>query len=205
MGDLWDRHALPRLVELACRSHAILDERRRCIPLAAGDVLEIGVGSGLNLSLYDAAQVRSLEGIDVSEPLLARARLRAAGLGFPVELVSAPAEALPYDAARFDSVVMTYTFCSVGDPSAVLREIRRVTKPGGTLHFIEHGLAPDPSVQIWQRRITPTWRRVGGNCHLDRDVKTALEKAGYEITRLRSAYAEEGLRLLSYTHEGEAR
>ena len=205
VGELWDRHALPRLVELACRSHAILDERRRCVPQATGDVLEIGVGSGLNLSLYDAARVQSLEGIDVSEPLLARALARATRLSFPVGLVCAPAEALPYDAARFDSVVMTYTFCSVGDPAAVLGEIRRVMKPGGRLHFIEHGLAPDPSVQAWQRRVTPTWRRVGGNCHLDRDVKAALEKAGYEITRLRSAYAEEGLRLLSYTHEGEAR
>lgn len=205
LAELWETHALPRLVELACKSHAILDERRRTVPRAEGDVLEIGVGSGLNLGLYDPARVRSITGVDPSAPLLARARPRARALSIPVELLCAPAEALPYESGRFDAVVMTYTLCSVRDPAAVLAEIRRVKRPGAPLLFIEHGLAPDADVRAWQRRLTPLWRRASGNCHLDRDVAGELRRAGLDLGPSRSGYSDEGLRLLSFTVQGEAR
>ena len=204
LGDLWDTHVLPRLVERACRSHVILDERLRTVPRASGHVLEIGVGSGLNLAFYDPTRVTDVIGVDPSEPLLARARARGAEARVSVDLVRGVAEQLPFDAGRFDCAVVTYTLCSVEAPARALAEIRRVLSARGRLLFIEHGLAPDPGVSRWQRRITPIWRRVGGNCHLDRDVKAELESAGLEIEALRSAYAEGSPRWLSFTYEGSA-
>lgn len=201
---LWDAHVLPGLVERACRSHEILEERRRVIPRASGHVLELGVGSGLNLALYDAAQVVELVGLDPSEPLLARARARLADARVPVELVQGVAERLPFDAGRFDCAVVTYTLCSVEDPGAALGELARTLRPGGRVLFIEHGLAPDAAEGRWQRRITPLWRRVGGNCHLDRAVVPAFEAAGFALPELRTGYSEGSPRWLSFTYEGVA-
>lgn len=203
-GKLWDAHVLPWLVERACRSHEILEERRRVIPRASGQVLEIGVGSGLNLGLYDATKVAEVVGIDPSEPLLVRARARLADARVPVELVQGVAERLPFAAERFDCVVVTYTLCSVDDPAVVLREVARTLRPGGRVLFIEHGLAPDPAESRWQRRITPLWRRVGGNCHLDRAVVPTFESAGFQLAELRAAYSEGSPRWLSFTYEGVA-
>ena len=204
LGELWDMHVLPRLVERACRSHVILDERRRAVPRASGHVLELGIGSGLNLSLYDPLRVADVVGLDPSEPLLARAHARRRDASVPVDLVLGVAEQLPFDAARFDCAVLTYTLCSVADPAKALAEVRRVLRPRGRLVFIEHGLAPDAAPRRWQGRITPWWRRVGGNCHLDRDVKREIETAGLVVDELREAYAEGSPRWLSYTYEGIA-
>ena len=204
LGELWDGHVLPRLVERACKSHVILEERRRCVPRASGEVLEVGVGSGLNLALYDPERVTRVVGIDPSEPLLVRASERARAAAVHVELVPAAAERLPFDAARFDSAVVTYTLCSVADVARALAEVRRVLRPRGRLLFIEHGAAPDGGPRRWQRRITPLWKRIGGNCHLDRDVKRELETGGFAIEELRAAYAEGSPRWLSFTYEGVA-
>ena len=204
LGALWDGHVLPRLVERACRSHIILDERRRCVPRASGEVLEVGVGSGLNLALYDPQRVTRVVGIDPSEPLLVKARQRAGAAAVHVQLLRAAAEQLPFDSARFDSAVVTYTLCSVADPAKALAEVRRVLRPGGRLLFIEHGLAPDAAPRRWQVRITPWWRRASGNCHLDRDVEREIETAGFVVDELRAAYAEGSPRWLSYTYEGIA-
>jgi SAM-dependent methyltransferase len=201
---LWDTHALPFLVEKACRSGSILEERRRWVPRATGDVLEIGIGSGLNLGLYDAERVTSLVGADPSVPLLDKARLRARDAAFPVELAATAGERLPFDAARFDTAVVTYTLCSVASPSVVLGEIRRVLRPGGKLVLIEHGASPEPGPLRWQRRITPLWRQVAGNCHLDRDVAFELAAAGYVFDEVEAAHAPEGSRLTSFTTAGIA-
>jgi ubiquinone/menaquinone biosynthesis C-methylase UbiE len=200
---LWADHVLPFLVEKACRSAAILDARRRWIPRAHGEVLELGVGSGLNLAFYDAARVTRVTGIDPSAALLARARPRAAQAAVAVELVEAAAERLPFAAASFDSAVVTYTLCSVDDPRRALAEVRRVLRPGGALIFVEHGLAPDAATRRWQRGLTPLWRRVGGGCRLDRDVPAALRDAGYGADDVHEGYRE-GASWLSYTYEGTA-
>lgn len=202
--SFWANHALPFLVEKGCRSRVILDERRRWIPRAHGQVLELGVGSGLNLAFYDAARVAKVTGIDPSAPLLARAGTRAAGAPVPVELVEAPAEALPFDAGSFDSAVVTYSLCSMADPARALVELRRVLRPGGALMFVDHGLAPDAGTRGWQRRLTPLWRRFTGGCHLDRDIAAILRGAGYQIDELDTGYTG-GVRWLSYTYQGTAR
>lgn len=204
LEQVWESRALPFLIEKACRSSAILAERKRWISRASGDVVEVGVGSGLNLAFYDPKQVTSLAAADPSVPLLAKAQARARELSFPVELVVAPGERLPFDAGRFDTAVVTYTLCSVTSPRTVLDEIRRVLRPGGKLVFVEHGAAPDPGPRAWQRRITPLWRKVAGNCHLDRDVAVELEKAGLAFEEIEAGYAEEGTRLTSFTTAGIA-
>lgn len=201
----WNARVLPALIERACRSHAILDERKRWVPQASGDVLEVGVGSGLNLALYDPARVTSIMGLDPSVPLLDRARARAASAPIAVDLLEGDAQRLPFAAARFDTVLMTYTLCSIPDPARALREIRRVLRPDGRLVLIEHGRAPDPRTYRWQRRLTPVWRRIGGNCHLDRDVKSELDDAGFDGADLAADYSAGGPRWLSFTYQGIAR
>ena len=200
----WDARVLPWLVEKACRSTTILAERRRWVPQAKGDVLELGVGSGLNLAFYDAARVHEVVGIDPSAPLLARAQARVAGAPVPVELVEAACEALPFTAARFDTVLTTYVLCSVTDAARALAEVRRVLRPGGRLLFVEHGRSDRPRTAAWQRRLTPAWRVVGGNCHLDRDIAGLLRAAGFELLSLEAGHAPDGGRLTSYTYQGIA-
>ena len=201
--SLWSQRVLPYLIEKAGRSHGILEARKHWVPRAHGDVLEIGVGSGLNLPFYDPARARRVVAIDPSEPLLARARPRAADAAVSVELVAASAEALPFASASFDSAVMTYTLCSVRDPMQSLAELRRVLRPGGELVFVEHGLADDERTRGWQHRITPLWRRVAGNCHLDRDPRALLAAAGFRSDDLRAAPSE-GARWLSFVYQGSA-
>lgn len=202
---LWEAKVLPRLIDRVCGSRAIRAERERWVPSASGEVLEVGIGSGANLRLYDAERVRHLVGIDPSAPLLEMARSRAASVGFPVDLVNAPAETLPFETGRFDTAVITYTLCSVASPRAVLEEVRRVLRPGGKLVFLEHGAAPDPGVRRWQGLITPVWRHVSGNCHLDRDVRGELESAGFGIETIDSHHGEEGPRSFNFTSGGVAR
>lgn len=202
--SLWADRVLPHVIEKACRSSAILEERKRWVPRAHGEVLEVGVGSGLNLEFYDAAKVGKVTGIDPSAPLLERAASRASTVPVPVELVRGYAERLPFADRAFDSAVITYSLCSVEDPARALAELRRVLRPDGELVFVEHGLARDASTQRWQRWLTPVWRRVGGGCHLDRDIAAILRDSGYRSDDLRADYAE-GARWLSYTFEGTAR
>lgn len=202
--SLWSQRVLPFLIEKAGRSHAILDARRTWIPRARGAVLEIGVGSGLNLAFYDPERVSGVTALDPSRPLLARAAPRAAAAPVPVTLVEGTAEQLPFPDASFDSAVMTYTLCSVADPARALAELRRVLRPGAELLLVEHGLSDDAGARRWQRALTPMWKHVSGNCHLDRDPRALLADAGFHTDELQ-ARSRDGARWLSYTYEGSAR
>lgn len=202
--SFWANRVLPYLIEKACRSATILEERKRWVPHAHGEVLELGVGSGLNLPFYDPAKVTKVTGIDPSAPLLARAATRAKAAPFAVELLRGHAEALPFADRSFDSAVVTYSLCSVEDPVRALAEVRRVLRPGGELVFVEHGLAPDASTQRRQRRLTPLWRRVAGNCHLDRDIGGLLGEAGFRSDDLEAEFTD-GAKFLSFTYQGSAR
>lgn len=200
----WDAWVLPWLVEKSCRSHAILDERKRWVPRAHGDILELGVGSGLNLAFYDPTRARAVAAIDPSPQLLARAAPRAAEAPVPVTLHEAAAEKLPFDAGRFDSALVTYTLCSVAEPARALAEVRRVLRPGAPLIFVEHGRSDRPRTAAWQRRITPLWRTAGGNCHLDRDIAAMLAEAGFALDELERGDVPGGGRLTSFTYQGVA-
>lgn len=201
---LWQRRVLPWIVEKACRSSEIREERQRWIPHAHGRVLELGIGTGLNLAFYDATRVEHVIGIDPVASLLARAEARIADAKISAELVHAPAEQLPFTDGAFDSAVVTYSLCSVDDPTRALAELRRVLVPGGELIFVEHGRAPDAGPRRTQRWLTPLWSRVGGGCRLDRDIVGLLEDAGFAAPDLERGYTK-GPRWLSYTYQGIAR
>lgn len=200
---LYGRYVLPRLCDLAMRNRVARAERAAWVPEAAGLVVEVGIGSGLNLAFYGAA-VSRVCGIDPSATLLRMAARRAAAVRLPVALCQASGEALPFADAVADTVVSTWTLCSIPDPRRALGEMRRVLKPGGRLIFVEHGQAPDPGVGAWQVRLTPVWRRLAGGCHLDRPVDRLLVEAGFAPDRLARGYAP-GPRLMAYLYRGIAR
>lgn len=201
--SLWARHVVPRLIEVAAQSPSILDERRRWVPRTHGRVLELGVGSGLNLPFYDPVRVARVTGIDPSPPLLRRAGPRAAQAAVPVELVEGFAERLPFDPGSFDSAIVTYSLCSMDEPARALAEVRRVLRPGAELVFVEHGLAPDAGTRWWQRRLSPIWRRIAGGCRLDRDLPALLRDAGFAVDELTAGYSGT-VRVMSYTFQGIA-
>ncbi|MBF0332924.1 MAG: class I SAM-dependent methyltransferase [Alphaproteobacteria bacterium] len=185
------------------RSRHLPPFRQRVLEPARGVVLELGIGSGLNVGFYPAA-VERLIGVEPSAPLLALARRAVATAPFPVTLLQASAESLPLPDASVDTVVTTWTLCSIPDVGRALVEARRVLRPDGRLLFVEHGLAPEPGVQEWQRRLTPLWRRCSGGCHLDRPIAELIAEAGFRFERL-EAGSMPGPRLVTYMTEGSAR
>ena len=198
--NFYERWILPPLLDLVMRRQDLARYRRAAVAAARGRVLEIGVGSGLNFALY-GKQVELVYGIDPSARLLAIASRRAAASGTPAELLQASATAIPLSDDAVDTIVMTWTLCSIPDPLAALREMRRVLKPDGNLFFVEHGLSPEPSVERWQHRITPAWRRMAGGCHLDRKMDDLIRQAGFDLTNLHEEYAP-GPRAMSYMYQG---
>ena len=198
----YERNVLPWLIDFACGMKSVGKQRMKVIPQAQGRVLEIGIGTGLNLPFYDAGRVRELVGVEPSLRMhrLTLKRSRAAQL--PVEMVGITAEKLPLADAVFDTVVSTYTLCTIPDPVAALREVRRVLAPGGKLLFSEHGRAPDANVLKWQSRLQPYWSKLAGGCMLDRDIPEILREAGFEL-QVQSMYIP-GPRIVSYHYWGEA-
>jgi len=188
MASLYERWVFPWLISAACSAKPIVKQRAKIVPQASGRVLELGMGSGLNLPFYDAAKVSEVAAVEPSKELREKAEAAAATSGLKVALRDGRAEALPYDAGSFDCVVCTFTLCSVQDPSASLAESRRVLKPGGRLLFCEHGLAPDAEVVKWQRRIEPVWKALACGCHLTRPVASAIEAAGFTVARKETMY-----------------
>jgi ubiquinone/menaquinone biosynthesis C-methylase UbiE len=199
----YERHVLPRLVDLAMRMPAARAERVTLVPAARGRVLEVGIGSGLNLPFYGPG-VTAVAGLDPSRALLRLAARRAGRAPCPVVLVAAPAEAIPFRDSCFDTLVLTWTLCSVPDPGRALGEMRRVLRPAGTLLFVEHGQAPDARVRRWQDRITPCWSRVAGGCHLNRPIDALIGSAGFELAELERRYRR-GPRVMTYFYRGVAR
>lgn len=203
-ASLYQRRILPRLIDFGMRSERLVRLREGVVGAAAGRVLEIGIGSGLNLPFY-RREVEAVLGIDPSPELLAKARAHAAWVHFPVELRRAGAEDLPLDDASVDHVVMTWTLCSIAEPTRALAEIRRVLRPGGALLFVEHGRAPEPSVARWQDRLTPLWRRCAGGCHLNRPVARLLDEAGFDLVELATGHAVPGPRPFTFHYWGRAK
>lgn len=200
--SFYDKRILPWLIDLGMRGEDAMRYRQQVVPQAAGVVLEIGVGSGLNLPLYGSG-VEQLYALDPSDALISMARKKAIRTEIPVTFLAHSSEDIPLDRASVDVVVMTWTLCSIPDPSRALREMRRVLKPGGALLFAEHGLAPDKSVQRWQHRLNPVWGRFTGGCNLNRPVDALLREAGFTIAQIETGYANV-LRPLSYMYAGRA-
>ena len=201
--SFYDRWVLPRLINLAMAREDATRLRAAHVPAACGAVLEVGIGSGLNLPFY-TSRVTHLYGVDTSAELLAMAKEKAAAAPFPVELVHGSADRLSLADASVDTVVVTWSLCSIANAALALREMRRVLKPGGTFIFVEHGLSPDTGVRKWQNRLTPFWRPFAGGCHLNRKMDDLVRGAGFTITNLRMEYVP-GPRALAFMYEGLAR
>lgn len=204
MTSFYDRHIMPRLIACACATGPITRQRTKVVPLAAGKVLELGIGGGLNLAHYDAAKVTSVTGVDPSAELRERAKAAPRPDGLSVDVQDGTAEAMPFADASFDCVVCTFTLCTVPKPAAALAEAKRVLKPGGRFLFCEHGLAPDADVAKWQHRIEPIWKPIGGGCHLTRPVAAGLEAAGFSLQTHETMYLPKTPRIFGWQEWGTA-
>jgi SAM-dependent methyltransferase len=200
---LYARFLLPKLVDITCGTKPCMRQREKVVPSAVGNVLEAGFGSGLNLPFYNKEKVRRVWALDPSGELWALAGERVRGVAFPVEFLKAPAEEIPLPDRIADTVLVTFTLCTLPDVSRALREMARVLKPGGELLFSEHGLAPDENVRRWQNRLNPAWRALAGGCNLNRHIPSLLERGGFRVREISSMYIP-GWRPASFIFWGRA-
>ncbi len=198
----YDRVVLPCMIDIACGLPMVQKQRRQLLPQAQGRVLEVGMGTGRNLPFYDRSRVTRLVGVEPAMQMHRLAQMRSQAAGIEVEMMGLSAEQLPTADASFDTVVCTYTLCSIPDALQALREMRRVLVPGGQLLFCEHGRAPDKSVRLWQARLQPFWGPLAGGCHLGRDIPALLQEAGFVATT-QAAYLP-GPRPMAFHYWGQA-
>jgi len=201
---VYERYVVPRLVNFACGMKPVTRQREKVVPLARGTVLEIGIGTGLNLAHYDGGKVNKVIGLDPSEESWKIARNRHDDLPFELDFVGLPGEEIPLEDDSVDTVLVTYSLCTIPDPVAALAGMRRVLKPDGQLVFCEHGLAPDAGVRQWQARINPVWRVVAGGCNLNRPIPTLLEDAGFVLDRMETGYLPGTPRVAGFNFWGVA-
>jgi ubiquinone/menaquinone biosynthesis C-methylase UbiE len=200
----YDDRVLPHILNVAMSTQAIKDERRKCLEPVAGVVLEVGLGSGRNLPFFPA-QVTKVIGVDPSAASARLARKRIEAAPFPVEIIGLSAEKLPLDDGSVDTIVSTFTLCTIPDVGSALREMRRVLKPGGRLHFVEHGLSGNASVARWQRRLNGVQQVIFGGCHLNRPIDRLINLAGFEIERLENDYMKGAPKFAGFLYRGVAR
>ncbi len=200
----YDEHVVPRFIQCACSSPAIMKMREKVVPLASGKVFEIGCGGGINQQFYDRARVTAFFGMDPSAKGLEYTRAAVAGKGWQADIRQGFGEAIPFEDESFDTVVCTFTLCSVCDQMQTVRELRRILKPGGRLLYAEHGRAPDAGVQKWQNRIEPVWKKLAGGCHLTRPVSAAIAQQGFAMNVLGQRYAPKMPRFAGWMEWGEA-
>ena len=201
--SFYDDKVLPHLIDLACSTKPARKQREKIVHLAEGDVLEIGFGSGLNLPYYDGGKVRRIYGLEPSEGMRRKAQRNVDAAGLDVEFIHLPGEEIPLESKSIDTVLVTFTLCSIDDAATALEGMRRVLKPGGKLLFCEHGAAPDRSVRRWQDRLNPAWKRFSGGCNMNRDIPQLIESTGFRITSDERMYIP-GPRILSYNYWGVA-
>jgi ubiquinone/menaquinone biosynthesis C-methylase UbiE len=201
--NFYQRHIVPPLTHLAMRQNQLVPFRKRVVRAAEGRVLEIGIGSGLNFPLYGAS-VSSIIGLEPSAELRRMAGPRASTATVPISLLDASAEVIPLDSDSIDTVVTTWTLCTIPNLSAALAEMHRVLQPGGTLLFVEHGRAPEAGVAKWQDRLDPLWSRISGGCHLNRKIDDLIAANGFRIEALANARLP-GPRTHTFLYQGSAR
>lgn len=204
MLKLYNKYLLPKITDKVCATNSTMMQREKIVPLAYGKVLEIGAGSGLNFAFYNSEKVEQVFALEPSKEMLAIAKERLLESPMKIEIVHGGAESIPFEDHTFDSIVITYTMCTIPDLSTALSEFRRVLKPEGRLFFCEHGKAPDANVHKWQNRINPAWKTVGGGCNLNRDIPQFIKEGAFAIEQMDTMYIP-GPKLVSFNYWGVAR
>ena len=202
--SIYEDHVLPHLIDLACSTKPTRKQREKIVHLAEGDVLEIGFGSGLNLPYYDGNKVRKIFGLEPAAGMRRKAQPNVDAAGLDVEFIDLPGEEIPLETNSVDTVLVTFTLCSIDDTTTALQGMRRVLKPDGKLLYCEHGAAPDENVRRWQDRLNPGWRRFSGGCNMNRDIPALIESSGFRISTDERMYIP-GVKILSYNYWGTAK
>ena len=200
----YDRHILPRLLNAAMSAKPITYQRRKIVPRAEGRVLEIGFGAGHNLPFYDSSKVSHIWALEPAKEMRERAKERVAASPITLEFLDLPGEQIPLDTATADTVLVTYTLCTIPEVQRALGEMRRVMKPEGRMLFCEHGEAPDEGVRRWQSRLTPVWKAIGGGCHLGRAIPGLIRDAGFRIDSMETMYLPGTPRFAGFNYWGAA-
>ena len=202
--SLYEKYVLPKFLNCACGSKPVARQREKVVPLAEGKVLEIGIGSGLNLPFYDKTKVDEIWGLDPSEELSEMARAVAIQEGMDVNFISSGAEEIPLPDDHFDSVLITYTMCTIPEVMRANTEIRRVLKNQGKMIFCEHGAAPDDNIRKWQKRINPFWGKIAGGCNIDRNIPSLIQDSGFDIIEIEEMYLPNTPKIAGYNFWGYA-
>jgi ubiquinone/menaquinone biosynthesis C-methylase UbiE len=200
----YDNKILPFIIDKACSMPAIMGLREKVVPLATGIVLEVGMGSGINLPLYNPDNIDFIWGLEPSAGMRKKARNNISKAKVKVKWLNLPGEEIPLDNDSVDTVLLTYTLCTIPDWRQALQQMRRVLKPGGKLLFCEHGLAPDAKIQTWQNRVTPVWKKFAGGCHLNRPITELITSCGFQIETLEQCYLKDTPRIAAYMYYGQA-
>ena len=201
---LWSRFIQPRIISFACGTKPFMIQRTKIIPFAKGNVLEIGIGSGLNIPLYDTDLVKKIVGVDPSAAMHSLAKERINESPVSIEFISADAAEIPLQGQSIDTIVCTYTLCSVSNPQQVLKEVKRLLKPGGKFLFSEHGNAPDESVVKFQHKLEPIWKFLADGCHLTRSIPDLLDESDMKIDKIETMYLPKTPRFVGYNYWGMA-
>lgn len=202
--SFYDDHILPHIIHIACGTKPILKQREKIVPQAEGRVLEIGMGSGINIRYYNPDKVEKIWGLEPSAGMRQKAKSRVESAPFDLEWLDLPAEEIPLDDKSVDTIVLTYTLCTIPDWLSAVKQMRRVLKSSGKLLFSEHGKAPDASVKKWQDRINPLWMKIAGGCHLNRDIPELLIEGGFNIKEMDTLYVPSTPKITGFTYWGYA-
>ena len=200
--SLYNKYILPKFLNCACGSKPINYQRQKIVPLAKGKVLDIGIGSGLNIPFYNSDKIDQVIGIDPSHELIDLAKDLANKSRVSIDLVIGSAESIPYPDNFFDTVLVTYTMCTIPNVVIANKEMWRVLKDDGSLIFCEHGLAPDKKISKWQNRIDPFWGKIAGGCHLNRDIQKLITDAGFSFESLDKMYLPSTPKFAGYNYWG---
>ncbi|MAJ44676.1 MAG: SAM-dependent methyltransferase [Candidatus Marinimicrobia bacterium] len=201
--NLYERYFLPKLLDCCCGMEGFQKKRAQIVPLAFGKVLEIGIGSGLNFDFYNFEVVDEVVGVDPAVSSVAIAKSRSSQYNSKISFIEETAESIPLESETFDCVVIGYSLCTIPDPMLALAEVNRLLKPSGSIFFMEHGLAPEESVQKWQHRIAPGWKKIAGGCNLNRNIEELILSGGFKFKNLKKKYIK-GPKILSFQYYGEA-
>ena len=204
IGKLYERHVLPKVLDACCSTKPVNYQRNKIVPHAKGKILEIGIGSGINIPFYNKANVEKIYGLDPSEELNNIAQKKAINNNLEIDFLLNGAEEIPLPSNSMDTILITYTLCTIQDLESSLKEIKRVMKDDGIMLFCEHGIAPDENVMKWQNRVNPLWGKLFGGCNINRNIPEIIQSSGFTLNSLDQMYLPSTPKIVGYNYWGKA-